>query len=111
MRAALQALVSVKLPIRREAVVELDDAMTFYDEEREGLGLELLQAVEETVEFAFHNPDAGERRAAGSGHELRRFVVKRFPYLVYVAGTAERREIVAIAHGSRRPRYWDGRVK
>ena len=101
----------MKLPIQPAALIELDEAMGYYEAERPGLGLELLDAVEETVAFAAEVPAGGERRGRGlQAHEARRFVVKRFPYLVYVARVGDRREVVAIAHASRRPDYWRDRL-
>lgn len=100
----------MKLPVQPAAIIELDAAMAYYENERPGLGLELLQAVEEAVAFAAETPAGGERRGPElDAHETRRFVVERFPYLVYVARVGDRREVVAIAHASRRPDYWHDR--
>lgn len=102
----------MKLPIQPAALIELDEAMDHYEDERPGLGLELLDALEETVAFAAEAPAGGERRGSNLDvHETRRFLVKRFPYLVYVARIGDRREVVAIAHASRRPGYWRDRVR
>ena len=93
------------------ALIELDEAMGYYETERPGLGLGLLDAVEETVAFAAETPAGGERRRDElETHGTRRFVVKRFPYLVYIARVGSRREVVAIAHASRRPDYWTKRL-
>ena len=101
----------MKLPVRHEAFVELDEAITFYEEQRPGLGLELLDAVAATVSFAAAFPEAGESRGGSlERFETRRYLVKRFPYLVYVATVHGRREVIAIAHASRRPGYWRDRL-
>lgn len=102
----------MKLPIQPLALIELDDAMAYYENESPGLGLELLDAIEETVAFAAEVPAGGERRGhLLDAYETRRFMVKRFPYLVYVAQIGDHREVVAIAHASRRPGYWRDRLK
>lgn len=102
----------MSLPIHPAALVELDEAMACYENERPGLGLDLLEAVAETIAFAVEIPSGGERREpALDAHGTRRFVVKLFPYLVYVAEIGDRREVVAIAHASRRPSYWRDRLK
>ena len=102
----------MKLPIRPAALIELDEAMAYYEDKRPGLGLELLDAIEETVAFAAEVPAGGERRGGGlDAYETRRFVVKRFPYLVYASQIRGHREVVAIAHASRRPGYWRERLK
>ena len=102
----------MRLPIHPAALIDLDEAMAYYEEERAGLGLELLDAIAETVAFAAEVPAGGERRGSElDPYETRRFLVKRFPYLVYVARIGDRRQIVAIAHASRRPGYWRDRLK
>jgi toxin ParE1/3/4 len=37
---------------------------------------------------------------------LRRYVIQRFPYIIFYADLEEFIWIVAIAHGKRRPDYW-----
>jgi len=54
----------VKLHVHSAALRELEQAVTHYEEERPGLGLELLDAVEETVAFAAENPAYASRRPA-----------------------------------------------
>ena len=103
-------LAGVTLPIRPAARTELDAAMAYYEEQRPGLGLGLLDEVESTIALAAENPVAGELRGPPSGaHGTRQFVVNRFPCLVYIAVVGERREVVAIAPAGRRPDYWHDR--
>jgi plasmid stabilization system protein ParE len=59
--------------------------------------------------------EAMERIAAAPEHypryreESRRFLLRRFPFaIIYRVGT-DHIEIVAVAHGRRRPGYWKGR--
>lgn len=37
---------------------------------------------------------------------FRKFVLQRFPYLVFYRELDDRIEVVAIAHGAREPGYW-----
>jgi plasmid stabilization system protein ParE len=41
----------------------------------------------------------------------RRIVLRRFPYLVIFRETASGMEIIAVAHGRRRPGYWRDRFE
>ncbi|MGA2064730.1 MAG: type II toxin-antitoxin system RelE/ParE family toxin [Thermoguttaceae bacterium] len=41
----------------------------------------------------------------------RRYLMKRFPFVVVYRIAADRIEIVAVAHGRRRPGYWQGRLE
>jgi plasmid stabilization system protein ParE len=43
-------------------------------------------------------------------HGTRRYLFKRFPYLVVFREINERIQIIAVAHGRRRPGYWKRRV-
>lgn len=40
----------------------------------------------------------------------RRMVIRRFPFLIVFRETATGVEIIAIAHGRRRPNYWRDRL-
>ncbi len=52
--------------------------------------------------------DAPQRWARHT-HGTRRFVLRRFPFsLIYRVGSSDI-EIIAVAHGRRRPGYWKGR--
>lgn len=46
----------------------------------------------------------------GVDFELRRVLLKRFPYAIYVAVLADELVIVAVAHQHRRPGYWKRRL-
>jgi hypothetical protein len=39
-----------------------------------------------------------------------RYVMKRFPFVVVYRVTTDRIEIIAVAHGSRKPGYWKKRL-
>ncbi len=41
----------------------------------------------------------------------RRYLMKRFPYVVVDRLAEDRIEIIAVAHGRRRPGFWKGRIK
>lgn len=89
------------------AARELGDAATWYEERREGLGLEFLQAVRFKIVGLLEAP-ARWRLVNGT----RRVLLGRFPYaIVYreVPEDARAIEIVAVAHLRRRPQYWSRR--
>lgn len=44
-------------------------------------------------------------------HDTRRYLMKRYPFVVVYRVGEERIEIVAVAHGRRRPGYWKRRLK
>ena len=47
------------------ALSELDAAVSFYDRQKEGLGLELLETVEEAADMLCEYPHAGQLTADG----------------------------------------------
>ena len=87
------------------AELELDEATHWYEERREGLGLEFLTVVREKV---FALMEAPERWRLVNG--TRRALLEGFPYaVVYREVSDDEIEIVAVAHLRRRPKYWANR--
>jgi plasmid stabilization system protein ParE len=43
-------------------------------------------------------------------HGTKRYLLKRFPYLVVFRQIEDRIQVIAVAHGRRRPGYWKDRV-
>jgi len=83
---------------------ELDEAFSWYQEHREGLGYEFLDEINATVARISVYPEAYLKVE----DELRRALVKRFPYGV-IYGIDQKKEIVivvAICHLHREPFYW-----
>ena len=95
-----------------EASAELEDAALWYESQRPGLGLELVQAVDLALEQIAGWPEIG-RRVPGLPRDLpaRKVPVKRFPYhVVYLPWDGVFR-ILAFAHDSREPGYWLSRIR
>lgn len=86
---------------------ELRDARDVYEDEREGLGDEFVAAVEEAIDLLRRHPEAAPQIAP----QVRRCVVRRFPYsVIYTFLQKDHLSILAVAHQSRRPFYWIGRL-
>jgi len=87
------------------AELELEEAVSWYEERGEGLGLEFLTVVREKV-FALTHAPGRWRMVNGT----RRALLEGFPYaVVYRETTDDEIEIIAIAHLRRRPKYWANR--
>lgn len=94
--------------IHREAIEELDGAISYYEEQKAGLGLDFLSEVEQALGKIQQNPNlGGVYKVAG----LRRYVIQGFPFLIFYAEFEEFIWVVAIAHGKRRPDYWRRRQR
>ena len=89
--------------IHSEAIAELDGAVYYYENQKVGLGLDFLAAVEQSLGKIEQNPNLG---AVYKVMGLRRYVIQRFPFLIFYAELEEFIWVVAIAHGKRRPDYW-----
>ncbi len=100
------------LRIADEAEAELEDAADWYDEQRPGLGDDLMEAAEEAVSRIVERPEAGMPvRGLPEGLPLRRVFLRRFRrYSVVYLLTADEIRILAFAHMGREPGYWLDRL-
>lgn len=85
---------------------ELDDAVSYYNQQARGLGdafvLEVVSAIERIRRF----PEAWHPMGA----EVRRCRLRRFPHGLIYALENDEILIVAVAHGQREPGYWRDRL-
>jgi plasmid stabilization system protein ParE len=91
---------------RRIARRELDDAISWYEERREGLGQDFSYAVEKEIERIIDAP-AQFPRVRG---EVRRAVLRRFPYSIYFLVEDRRLVVLAIFHAKRATRHLEARL-
>jgi plasmid stabilization system protein ParE len=88
-----------------EARLEFEEAADWYEQRRAGLGAEFVTAVRFKVQQLRVAPELWR-----SVRGVRRALVARFPYaVVYRETSHDVLEIVAIAHLSRQPAYWQER--
>jgi len=90
-----------------DAERELYEAAARYELEISELGRRFADEVERVVGLILEHPEIGARL----DDNLRHFVLRRFPFSVVYAATTELIYIIAIAHGSREPGYWQLRVQ
>ena len=81
------------------------EAAAFYEERAKGLGLAFLNEVEHAVTSILEHPNAG----TVVGPDVRRRLVRRFPYGVLYRIESEGIVVVAIMHLKRKPGYWKRR--
>lgn len=94
-----------------EAAEELEMAAQWYDARRTNLGLDFLAIVRDALERIEDRPQTWPlARDVPVELNVRRFVIRRFPYsIIFVELDAEIR-VLAIAHTSREPGFWRGRL-
>lgn len=95
-------------PAARE---ELDAAGERYDEQLPGLSLEFFDAVEDAISLIVERPVAWQKADTIAGREIRRFVMRRFPFAVVYYVDDDIVRIVAVAHGRQKPGYWRSRAR
>jgi toxin ParE1/3/4 len=95
-----------------EAAAEYRFAGRWYEERRDHLGIEFLDAVDATIDRIVAMPRAGSpvpRMPPDS--PVRRQAVTRFPYHIVYLETPTHIRILAVAHDRRKPGYWESRLK
>ena len=89
---------------------ELLAAMLYYEEQKDGLGQDFFERVSETIIAIGQDP---RRFPCYEGKRLsrsfRRAPVNRFPYIIVFQLREEETLIVAVAHSSQEPGYWENR--
>lgn len=88
------------------ALIEFEEAVDFYEDAREGLGYEFRDAVLEAIESLSKSP----KRCQKFYRDVRRLVLKRFPYLIYFIELDDYIRIVSVFHAKRNPKIWKRRV-
>ncbi len=93
---------SRRVLFRPEARTEYALAWQWYEDEREGLGAEMVGCVDATIASVARDPLL-HLKVFG---EVRRALVRRFPYAVFFVVDADTVLILAVAHAHREPGYW-----
>jgi plasmid stabilization system protein ParE len=69
----------MRLILRPAAAADIEDAVSWYEQQRRGLGLEFLEAVDGALQAIAQNP----RLASIVQRNTRRMLLSRFPYGIY----------------------------
>lgn len=102
----------MRLRLHPGALAELNEAVSYLEDRRVGFGELLFGEVTRRVAQAARFPHSGAPVAGfDSEYDVRKFVVKRFRYVIITAVINEERLVIAIAHTSSEPRYWRDRLK
>jgi hypothetical protein len=97
----------VNLTILPDAEFESAEAAAWYDDRRSGLGDEFLAEVAQAFTRIRQDRQLFPQLETYSGtRDVRRCVLKRFPYLIVFTCLAANTLVVAVAHVRRRPLYW-----
>lgn len=91
----------------KEAEAEVKDALAWYDEQRAGLGDELLDALQRAVAKLQALPG---RHPLHEDGVTRKCVLRRFPYKIFYVEMDDHIWVAAVAHHKRAPDYWAHRI-
>ena len=95
----------MRLVVRAAAEEDIAEAARWYEERSPGLGTEFLRAVDVALAEIARMP---QRYPLVRG-ELRRALLRRFPYAVFFVARADLVSVVACLHARRDPRRWQER--
>jgi plasmid stabilization system protein ParE len=92
--------------IHPAALEELRSAVSWYLDQNETAAIKFIAEIDHAIELVTGSP----RRWPAGERGTRKFVLQRFPYAVIYRERESSAQILAVAHGHRRPGYWKNRV-
>jgi len=97
----------LKYSFHPDAEKELNDAIDYYNECQNGLGLDFAKEVYSTIQNILSFPQAWAQLSTNT----RRCLTNRFPYGVIYQVTDNELFIIAVMQLNREPGYWKNRGK
>lgn len=89
-----------------DAEVEFTEAIEYYEEKESGLGYDFAVEVYSTIERTMAFPKAWPVIE----EDIRRSLIRRFPYGILYSEEKEGIYIMAVMHLHRNPEYWKHRI-
>ncbi len=91
-----------EIVLREEAEADLQAAWSWYEARRAGLGDEMLLEVRAKLDAVAETPGLFAKIRG----DVRRALVRRFPYSIFFVEESQRIVVLAVMHGARDPRTW-----
>jgi toxin ParE1/3/4 len=92
--------------IHPAALEEAEAAVAWYSKRSRTAADAFLDELDRTIRQISQHPEQYEAREFNT----RRAILRRFPYLIVFREGSEGIEVIAVAHGRRRPGYWRDRM-
>lgn len=89
-----------------EATTEARAAIQWYRERSASAAAAFLTELDRAVEKIAQSPELWPQYV----RHTRRFLLRHFPFAIVYRETAETIEVIAMAHGRRKPGYWKNRL-
>lgn len=88
------------------AAAEFEAAVDWYLARSERVAFGFVDEVNRALGLISDSP----QRWPLYGEGIRKFVLRRFPFVIVYIESSEVVRIIAVAHGHRRPYYWESRL-
>lgn len=88
------------------ASLELEEAIIWYENQKFGLGKELLACVDEAIQTIKRNPYL----VAQKYKDIRVIYIRRFPYSLHYVVDSSKIKVFAFFHMAQNPLRWQGRT-
>ena len=92
----------MKIVFSKLALLELEDAIAFYETELAGLGRLFKEEIKSSVSRIKEHPEAWSIERG----DVRKALLHRFPYKILYSVEKDHIIVLAIAHQHRKPNYW-----
>jgi toxin ParE1/3/4 len=93
--------------IHPAALAEFKSALSWYFERSEAAAHKLVEELDRAIQLVVESP----ARWPKGDHSTRKFVLRRFPFAIIYREKPAVIQVLAIAHGHRRPGYWRKRLQ
>jgi plasmid stabilization system protein ParE len=91
---------------RKAARLEYDEAASWYESQRPGLGLEFVSEIESALVQACEMPQRFPRMLA----DVRCVRVRKFPYSIFFRTRSDQLIVLSVFHARRDPAVWRERA-
>lgn len=95
-----------RLIVRPEAEEDIKDAFEWYESQSAGLGTDFVKSVDDALDMTARTPELYPKIY----REIRRSLVKKFPYGIFYIFNNNSISILAAMHVRRHPRRWQNRI-
>jgi plasmid stabilization system protein ParE len=95
-----------RIIIRPEAESDISDAYSWYEGRLSGLGSEFIDCIDDAINSILLNPES----YAVALKNIRRILIRRFPYAVYYLYEESVIVVLAVFHFKRNPKSWFQRL-
>ncbi len=97
---------SLPAVLRQKARAEFDAAIAWYERRQAGLGTEFAERVQAVLDRISATPELH----ATVYREVRKALVRQFPYSIYYRIRTDRVVVLAVFHNKRNPNVWKSRA-